>query len=240
MFDGGVPPEAEPRPATPHGRTVIAMNDGRTFAEILGGLDVSRKPEIRRGQPRLAITDEVVGGLEREFGYRLPADYRAFLIEFGGLTIDNVPLPTARKSLRAYGANADRARLHFDNLFLYGLYAPDPAGHLHSQDLRWRLAALRSELPDGYFPIGQHVQDRTVCICCRDDGYGSIYLHYAEDAPVVAEDPACLDGDGTVRPEALCVRLAPSFTDFLGSLRSATEDEVSEHSRMLDALLDDD
>jgi len=208
------------------------------IAEVLDGLGANRKAEIRRGQPRLPITAEVVGGFESEFGHRLPDDYRTFLIEFGGLTIYNVPLPTSRTSLRVLGPRAEWAAHDFNNLSVYGIYAPDAAGNLHSQDLRWRLAALRSVLPSGFFPIGQHVQDRTVCISCRADGHGEVHLHYAEDAEVIASDPTCLEADGTVKPEALCVKLAPSFADFLSSLRSATDAEVSEHFKMLNALFD--
>jgi len=214
------------------------MNQGKTIAEILAGLDISHKPEIRRGQPRLPITAEVVGNLEREFDYPLPDDYRAFLIEFGGLTIYSVPLPTSRKSLGVLGPGAEQALHDFHNLSVYGMYAPDAEGQLHSQDLRWRLASLRSVLPAGFFPVGQHIQDRTICLSCRPDGFGEVYIHYAEDAAVVANDPACLEADDTVKPESLCVRLAPSFTDFLSSLRSASDDEVSEYDKLIDRLLD--
>ena len=214
------------------------MNHGNSIGSILGSLDVSRKAEIRRGQPRLPISAEVMANLEREFGYPVPDDYREFLSEFGGLTVYNVPLPTSRKSLRVFGPKSELASYALHNLSLYGMYAPDPAGHWHSQDLRWRLAELGPVLPQGYFPVAQHLQDRTVCISCCPDGYGEVYLHYAEDAEVVASDPASLEADGTVKPEALCVRLAPSFTDFLASLRSASDDEVSAHFKMLSSLVD--
>jgi len=118
------------------------------------------------------------------------------------------------------------------------MYAPNAAGHWHSLDLRWGLAELRPVLPAGFFPIAEHVQNRTVCISCRPDGFGEVYIHYAEDATVAENDPACLDADGAVKPESLCVKLAPSFTDFLASLRSASDDEVSEYDKLLDRLLD--
>jgi hypothetical protein len=163
--------------------------------------------------------------LEQFVGGPISQDYFDLMVEHGGTTVYSVPLPCPKSS------GADRLReLSYDvhNLYLFGNYAPDSGGKLHSRSIDFALKSYRDAIPAGMLPFGEHIDYRFLHYSHRPESFGRLYLYCPEDLPYFdASDPANADKDPP-DPFLACQEVAPNLETFFKGLRSFTPEEYDE------------
>jgi hypothetical protein len=160
--------------------------------------------------------------LEHFLGGPVSPKYLDCLAEHGGTTLFNValPCPTSEK--------ADPLRDRpYDvwNLYLFGNYAPNSGGKLHTRSIDYALTGYRHSIPAGMLPLGEHIDYRFLHYSCRPESYGRLFLYCPEDLPYYnAYDPECA-GQEPPDPFVACQEVAPDLETFFKNLRSFSEDE---------------
>lgn len=177
--------------------------------------------EMKESGEPLAETD--IADFERDLGYSLPKDYRAFLLNYNG----GVPKPDGF-SLVYWGGKPEENRVSF-----YGLGASVHEG----DNLRWTQACFTGRIPSELLPIGDDPGGNQICLCVRGEQSGSVYFwdHELEHAPPTYKNTA---------------RLATTFSEFVSSLHeikrewetpvdiAIQKDDLAELEKLLDERAD--
>jgi hypothetical protein len=116
-------------------------------------------------------TAEALRGLEDRLGAPLPPSYRAFLQRYNG----GVPEPAF------YPLEGMENNPVGDVQLLFGLETGED-----SDDLRWYVEEIISDMPAGLLPIGVTNTGNLICIWIAGERVGEVYLwqSYAESEPV--------------------------------------------------------
>ena len=167
--------------------------------------------ETRKIHPdgcKLILNDEAtVAGLEERLGVILPADYRAFLKQYGAVYLRNVLVVPAVRDDERIGWEESVGGMSF-----YGIYNI-PSGQRCPSDLVTIAVDHGADLPKGMIAFAAFGSDE-FCISCTPESFGRVYL-YGEQ----------FDDD---MPEDYLFLQAASFTAFLQSLRTMTDQEAEE------------
>lgn len=150
-------------------------------------------------KPNRSVNSIAVKELEAIIGKKLPADYRAFLLEFnGGRPENNVfPVPEDRTS-----AGVDR---------FYGLL-----GKRESGDLLFQRQLLLDRMPKDMLPIGDASCGNCICLSFRSDSFGNVFFWDHELEPLGGTDVSFSN----------LFRVGNSFHDFFSNLQQFDPSQV--------------
>lgn len=161
------------------------------------------------GHSLLPADEARIADFEDQIGYRLPKEYRYFLQRYQGAWITNVLMYPTVQHENLQGVEGVYA-LHF-----LGFYTVPPGQTKSPHDLPWRHRVMKDVLPSGLIPIAEFIQDYYLCISCRLETHGQAYIKVPQD----------FDDDD---PTDFLFFQAPTFLDFLRSLRTLTDEEADE------------
>jgi hypothetical protein len=123
---------------------------------------------------QLPVTEEFVTGFEREYGLRLPAEYRAFLLAFGGwtgsATCDFLEQPTPNGT----GAGID---------LFYGQMPPE----YEVYDIRWATESV-GDAPAFVAVASGGMDGCMVVVRCGGPDDGSVYFFDADQRALWPDD----------------------------------------------------
>jgi cell wall assembly regulator SMI1 len=149
------------------------------------------------------VTEDDVRRFEREFGYELPADYRAFLLEVnGGYAPSSHCVFTLRRRARQ-----DESILNS----LFSLNAPDDQDDLGTAQKHYSPDA---ELPKGFLEIGYDGMGGRIILPLVGPHRGEVWYLDTEDPRPTGSNPRVEWFD---RRDVW--RLAESFAEFMAGLK---------------------
>jgi hypothetical protein len=152
------------------------------------------------GEAFTPFTEEEVATIETTIGVPLPANYKRFLLRFGGSTF------STNVSCAAPGE-----RLHFGQFF-------------RSSELLNAMEYLNETLPETIIPIGDNCGDLVFCLGVSGGDVGKVYVHnthtgWHDDAEGYLERGEPVPSD--IRYQT-AQQIAPSFEEFI---KNMTKDE---------------
>lgn len=155
----------------------------------------------------LAATEDLISKFEEEVGFSLPPIYRAFLQRYGGAYLHSIKVEAPLRD----------SRLGLDVLlpvqFFFGFYSKHS-----SKDLFWELEARPGELPPGMIPIASTGCNEVFSMSCLEKSKDRI--HYSRGRDFADSEP-----------EEYLFFVAPTFMDFLRSLRPMSKREIETGER---------
>jgi hypothetical protein len=159
----------------------------------LGGYLLDPAHRISDPRPQLAQ-------LEARFGFTLPADYRALVIEYGGYSLPGfVEAPILEP-----GHDDEFAGVEV----FFGVYGLDQWGLPNPHDLLRNLNVYANRVPPGFLPIARAPGGNLICLVIHGDHTGAVYYWDHETQGVLLA--------------------ARTFSDFLSALSPGDYDEEEE------------
>lgn len=153
------------------------------------------KISMRDTGPR--ISDLEIARLERKIGFRIPDEYRAFLMEHNG----------GRPTPKFFSISACKEQTVGQILDFFGIGDP-----LESCRLDWNFDVFLGRMPPGLFPIACEDGGNIICLSLGGAGIGSVYYwdHEEETSP---------PGYGNV------YKISDSFGQFLDDLHDCSAEQ---------------
>ncbi|MDQ3234081.1 MAG: SMI1/KNR4 family protein [Pseudobdellovibrionaceae bacterium] len=149
-----------------------------------------------------------IKNLENLIGFRLPEDYKNFLLELNGGFSENMLLfPLVNKKGKPIRGSIE---------MFYGIDDESDVGLKYQFDLYHR---QQKRMPTGLIPIGQDAGSNKICLLLSDIGYGKVFFWDHNDEVDFDEDE-----DEAFEPMRNTMLAAESFTEFLSKLTEDTED----------------
>jgi hypothetical protein len=141
------------------------------------------------------LEENILVAHENEWGFRLPDEYRRFLLKYNG----GRPEPFSFK----FKGRDTGSRI----AFLFGIGGED------YRDLLWTLDIFRGRLPSRFFPIANDDGGNLICISMSGEDSGKIFFwwHEWEADPGQGESPETQDNVELI---------ADSFGEFMEALYS--------------------
>jgi len=123
---------------------------------------------------RLIPCEKEVVKLEAMLGIRLPADYKVFLLEFGGAWLgSSIEFPIKQlEEGEVIGVEE-----------FYGFYQPNEIGRRQPGDLFFRIEMYQKRMPSNLLPIAGAFYGNQVCVCFKGDSKGRIFYWDHEKLP---------------------------------------------------------
>ena len=165
------------------------------------------------GHRLIPADEERITRFEAEIGHNLPHEYRCFLQRYQGAWIWNAELHPTIQHEHLQSVEGVHS-IHF-----LGFYSTPPGRTKSPHDLPWRAQLLKDDLPVGVIPVAEFLQQTYYfCVSCAPETYGQVFIKAREEC----------DDD---IPADFIFPHAPSFLEFLRSLRTMTDEEADEWYR---------
>lgn len=186
-------------------KTTVKKAAPRKLADGAMAAGLAAHPEvITFGTP---LSESQVAEFETEIGYKLPDDYRQFLLEVNGCDLPSVEF--------------DDDDDDYDIAQISGLYALNregttkPETDRYISGLGWSIRELREEIesetswPDYILPIGEGHYNETFCICLHPKAFGVVLGEHWMEGNIAV----WFDVEKTVLKEVRENKIADSFVE---------------------------